>query len=93
MNLKKIDNDAEEYFVYILQCHDNSLYCGMTNDLEKRIKAHNNKTASKYTRGRTPVKLVYYESGFTKGGALSREAAIKKLTKKKKLDLIKNFKI
>lgn len=93
MNLEKVDNANDEYFVYILKCSDNSLYCGMTNNLKKRLKAHNNKTASKYTRGRTPVTLVYFEKGFTKGAALSREAQIKKLTKKKKLELIKNFKL
>lgn len=93
MSLKKTDETTHEYFVYILECSDKSLYCGMTNDLKKRLKAHNNKTASKYTRGRTPVKLMYYESGFTKGEALSREAQIKKLTKQKKLNLIKNFKL
>lgn len=93
MTLKKTNSEPHEYYVYILKCSDNSLYCGMTNNIEKRLKAHNNKTAAKYTRGRTPVKLIYYESGFTKGEALSREAQIKKLTREKKLDLIKNFKL
>lgn len=80
------------YYVYILLCRDNSLYTGITNDLEKRLKAHNNKTASKYTRGRTPVTLVYYEEIPEKGMALSREWQIKKLTKEQKQKLIKNFK-
>lgn len=75
--------------VYILECSDGTLYAGWTNDIEKRLKAHNAGTASKYTRGRTPVKLLYTESLPTREQALSREAQIKKLKKKDKLALIK----
>lgn len=87
------NNDSKDFKVYILKCADDTLYCGMTNDLEKRIKTHNEKNGAKYTRGRTPVKLVYFETGYTMSGALKREAAIKKLTKAKKLKLINDFDI
>jgi len=74
-----------EYFVYILQCVDGTLYCGSTNNLEKRIVAHNGGVSgARYTRGRRPVRLVYSEKGFTRGGALSREADIKRMSKKEK---------
>lgn len=75
-------------YVYILKCTDDSLYTGWTNDLKKRIKAHNDGTGAKYTRGRGPVKLVYYEEFEEKREAQSREYKIKKLTKKQKLELI-----
>ena len=77
-----------KYFVYILQCSDNSLYTGITNNLEKRLKMHNDKKASKYTRGRTPVKMVYFEEHIDKGSALKREYEIKQLTKDQKEKLI-----
>lgn len=77
-------------YVYILECRDKTLYTGWTNDLEKRLKTHNNGKASKYTRGRTPVRIVYFEEFETKSEALKREAAIKKLNKTAKLKLIKN---
>ena len=90
----KTDNrDSKDFKVYILICADNTLYCGMTNDIEKRVKAHNEKNGAKYTRGRTPVELVYFETGYTMSEALKRECAIKKLTKQKKLKLINNFDI
>jgi putative endonuclease len=76
-------------YVYILKCSDGSLYTGWTNDLEKRLAAHNAGTASKYTRPRRPVKLVYSETVESKSDALKREAAIKKLTREQKVKLIK----
>ncbi len=78
-------------YTYIVKCKDNSLYCGWTNDLEKRITSHNAGTGAKYTRSRHPVELVYYETFDTKEEAMSREYAIKKLTRQEKLELIKNF--
>lgn len=78
------------YFVYILECADKTLYTGTTNDLEKRIISHNtSKTGAKYTRGRRPVVLKYFEDCGTKGAALKREAAIKKMSQSSKLKLIK----
>jgi len=75
------------YYAYLLKCSDNSLYCGITNDLEKRLKAHNAGTASKYTRVRRPVEMIYTEECGTKSDALKREIEIKKLTREKKLEL------
>jgi putative endonuclease len=79
-------------YVYILECSDKSLYTGTTNNLEKRIKEHNNTTSgAKYTRGRRPVKLVYAETCSTLSIALKREAEIKKLSRSEKLHLISAF--
>ena len=77
-------------YTYILKCFDGTLYCGWTNNLTKRLIAHNNGTASKYTRARRPVELVYYEEFETKKEAMSREYHIKKLSRKEKIELIKN---
>ncbi len=77
------------YFVYILKCADETLYTGITNNLEKRILAHNtSKNGAKYTASRRPVSLQYSESYKNKSLALKREAQIKKLTRKQKLLLI-----
>ena len=75
-------------YTYILRCGDGSLYCGWTNDLEKRIDAHNSGDGAKYTWGRRPVTLVYYEKFDNKSSAMQRELEIKKLTKKQKERLI-----
>ena len=75
-------------YVYILECSDGTFYTGWTNDLEKRIKMHSNGSGAKYTRGRGPVKLVYFEVFNTKEEAMKREYQIKKLTKQQKLKLI-----
>lgn len=75
-------------YVYILECSDGSLYTGWTNDLEKRIEKHNSGEGAKYTRGRTPCKLVYFEECETKIEATKREFAIKKLTRNEKMKLI-----
>jgi len=74
---------------YLLRCADDTLYCGITNDLEKRIAAHNEGIAAKYTRGRTPVKLIYTEPCADKSAALKREMQIKKLSRLKKWALAK----
>ena len=65
------------FFVYILQCSDNSFYTGYTNNIDKRLQAHNAGKASKYTRTRLPVKLIYVEELATKSEALKREKQIK----------------
>ena len=75
-------------FVYIVECRDGTFYTGWTNDLEKRLAAHNDGSGAKYTRGRGPVKLVYSEECASKGAALSRELAIKRLDRGGKLQLI-----
>jgi putative endonuclease len=74
--------------VYLLRCRDGSLYTGITNDLPKRLKAHAAGKASRYTRSRLPVDLAYEEHQPTKSRALKREAAIKRLPRRAKLDLI-----
>lgn len=78
-------------YTYILKCADGSLYCGWTNNLEKRLSAHNASTASKYTRTRRPVELAYFEQFETKQEAMSREYHIKRLTREEKLKLIGMF--
>ncbi len=78
-------------YTYILKCSDNSFYTGYTTDLENRLKTHNEGLGAKYTRGRLPVQLVYYETFETKSEALKREIAIKKLTKSQKEKLIENL--
>lgn len=75
-------------YTYILECSDGTLYTGWTNDLKKRLKAHNAGTGSKYTRTRRPVRLVYYEEFETKNEAMSREVRLKQLTRQEKLQLI-----
>ena len=75
-------------YMYLLRCADGTLYCGWTNDPEKRLAAHNAGTASKYTASRRPVEMIWLESFATKQEAMKREAAVKKLNRKKKLELI-----
>ena len=77
-------------YTYIVRCKDDTLYCGWTNNLEKRIESHNAGTGAKYTRYRGPVELVYFETYETKEEAMSREYAIKQLTRQQKLHLIAN---
>lgn len=79
-------------YTYIVKCSDGSLYTGWTNNLEKRMKAHNDGKGAKYTKTRRPVELVYYEHFATKEEAMSREYHIKQLTRTQKINLIKNSK-
>lgn len=78
-------------YVYIIRCKDNSLYTGWTNDLEKRFNDHSNGKGAKYTKGRGPLELVYYEEYFEKREAMKREYEIKKLSKVEKEELIKKY--
>jgi hypothetical protein len=80
-----VENKA---FTYLLRCNDGSLYCGWTNDIEKRLRNHKLGKAAKYTKARLPVELVYFEEYETKAEAMKRECAIKKLSRSKKLELI-----
>ncbi len=77
-------------YTYILKCADGTFYCGWTNNLEKRLAAHNAGTASKYTAPRRPVELIYTERFATKQEAMRREYRIKQLTRQQKIDLISN---
>ena len=76
------------WWVYILRCGDGTLYTGMTDDPERRLAAHRSGHGAKYTRGRGPLELVYSEACGTRGDALRREAAIKRLPRAKKLRLV-----
>jgi putative endonuclease len=76
--------------VYMLRCRDGSLYTGMTNDLERRLASHRAGKGGAYTRSRLPVSLVYAERRRSRGAALSREAAIKRLPRTAKLGLLGN---
>ena len=75
-------------YTYILKCMDGSLYTGWTNDIDKRLKAHNEGKGAKYTKGRRPVKLVYVEEFKTKEEAKRREYEIKHMTRKEKEKLV-----
>ena len=75
-------------YTYIVRCKDGSLYTGWTNNLEKRIKDHNDGKGAKYTKSRRPVVLAYYEVFQTKEEAMKRECAIKKLSRKGKEKLL-----
>jgi putative endonuclease len=78
------------WLCYVLRCADDTLYCGITNDLEKRLAAHNAGTASKYTRTRGPVELVFVEDCADRSAASKRELAIKNLTRAEKILLIRS---
>ncbi len=75
-------------YTYIVRCRDGTLYTGWTNNLEKRMEAHNSGKGARYTKSRRPVKLVYYEEFETKEEAMSREYAIKHMKKSKKEKLL-----
>lgn len=75
-------------YTYILECKDGTYYTGWTNDLEKRLKAHNSGLGAKYTRARRPVALVYHEEFATKEEAMRREYAIKHMSREEKKKLI-----
>lgn len=79
---------SDKHYTYILQCADDTLYCGYTNDLEKRIQAHNSGKGAKYTKPRLPVVLVHSEEFDCKSDALKRECEIKKMKREEKLKLI-----
>lgn len=78
------------WFCYLLECADGTIYTGITNDLDKRLAAHNSGTASKYTRSRLPVQLVYTEPHTNRASASQREAALKKLSRTAKLALVRS---
>ena len=78
------------WWCYMIRCADETLYTGITNDLQRRIDAHNAGTASKYTRVRRPVDLAYAEPHPARSEASKREAAIKRLSREAKLALIEN---
>lgn len=80
--------EEEKNYTYLLECADGSLYCGWTNHLKERVKAHNEGRGARYTKSRRPVTLVYYEEFDTRQEAMQREWAVKQLSRKEKLRLI-----
>ena len=76
------------WYLYILRCKDNTLYTGITTDVEKRFEAHNSGKGAKYTRGRGPLELVYREECGDHSAALKRELEIKALQREEKMKLI-----
>ena len=76
------------FYVYILRCADDSLYCGYTTDVEKRFEKHKSGKGAKYTRSHLPLEIVYIEEFETKSDALKRECEIKSMTKLQKEKLI-----
>ena len=84
----ELSDQTQPWFVYIVRCADKTLYTGMTNDLLRRIDQHNAGSASRYTRVRRPVELVYQQQVESRSAALKREYAIKQLTRQQKEQLI-----
>ncbi len=85
----KAHSSAETWIVYILRCADDSLYTGITKDVDRRLEQHNAGTASRYTRSRLPVRLEYQEEQPNQSFALKRELAIKAMSRQKKESLIR----
>lgn len=81
---------ADEWYVYVLQCADESLYTGIAKDLHRRLRQHNGEQAGgpRYTRGRRPVRLLWQDRMPHRAAALRREAAIKKLSRRQKCALV-----
>lgn len=79
------------HYTYMLKCKDNTYYTGYTNNLEKRIQAHNEGKGAKYTKGRGPVELVYYEEYADKQTAMRREWEMKQLSRSRKDAIIKEW--
>ncbi len=86
---KKKKKKMAAWLLYVLKCSDNTLYTGITNDLPRRITLHNNGTASRYTRSRLPVTLLFSEPCRGRSSALKKEYAMKQLSRKEKEQYIK----
>ena len=86
---EKAKSSDSPWHVYLVRCRDGSLYTGITKDVARRCRQHNAGTASRYTRSRRPVRLVYEEKHPTQSSALRREAAIKALTRREKMAIIR----
>lgn len=80
-----------EAFTYILECADGTLYTGWTTDLERRVLEHNAGRGARYTRGRRPVRLVYWEAQPSRRAAQQREAALRRLSRMQKKQLIQTW--
>ena len=82
---------AETWYLYILQCRDNSYYTGVTIDIPQRLDRHNSGKGAKYTRSRRPCKLVYFEEHESEADARRREREIKGWRREKKHELVRGF--
>ncbi len=80
---------AERWFAYFVRCADDSLYAGVTNDLERRVRAHNSGSGARYTRSRRPVTLVWKKRVPDRSRALRLEASLKALSRAQKLQLVR----
>ena len=87
--VERLVRELRTWFVYLLRCADGSLYTGITNDVPRRFKQHNAGTASRYTRSRLPVVLVYQEAQASRSHALKRELAIKGFSRQEKESMIR----
>ncbi|CAC9626319.1 COG2827: putative endonuclease containing a URI domain [uncultured Gammaproteobacteria bacterium] len=86
-------NENKNWLIYLLQCANNALYCGITNDINKRLRQHNGEITggAKYTRANAPCALVYQEQAKDRSTALKRECEIKSTTRNEKLTLLKSL--
>lgn len=82
--------NSKKYYTYILHCADQTFYTGYTTDLERRLAEHNKGLGARYTRGRLPVTLAYYEEYSSRSAAMKREYSIKRLSHREKEELINN---
>jgi len=82
-----------DWVTYLIQCNDGSLYCGATNDIEKRVEVHNSGRGSKYTRSRLPVTLLLTSKSLSKRDALKLERAVKKQKANEKIDYLRKFSV
>ena len=87
----KVQIKTSQWYVYMVRCADQSLYTGITTDVQRRVIEHNGEGGARYTRARTPVVLVYQEHVASRSIASKREIAIKKLKKKQKEALLSKF--
>ena len=86
---KMAETTNKAWFLYLVRCADGSLYTGITNNVTRRFQQHNTGTASRYTRSRLPVELIYQESQASRGVALKRELAVKAMSREEKESLIR----
>ena len=82
-------DQQNNFYFYVLECSDNTLYAGYTNDVKRRLAVHNAGKGAKYTKARLPVTCIYHEAFETKNEAMRVEYAFKQLTRKQKLDYIR----
>jgi predicted GIY-YIG superfamily endonuclease len=87
---KKRRKKAAAWLLYVLKCRDNTLYTGITIDVSRRVQQHNSGTASRYTRSRLPVRLIFSEPCRSRSQALKKEYAMKRLSRKKKEEYLKD---